>query len=195
MVLANAIRALECGWVVRLNGDGTFGLCRADVDMRGLGFCSTGGANHPACWSYIPHKGEGELMYTITFREMEKVDLLTANVEKKCELSTYFKHLLSQPTVLDFMTSIECLAGRHLIDQAQCDHQAGWRNFSINEFGKPPNICSNHLTGDLFFYSDPDIHLIFFVLAQALPRPTHRKFNILMERIAETCMTTSTSRW
>jgi hypothetical protein len=26
--LANAIRALECGWVVQLNGDGTFGFCR-----------------------------------------------------------------------------------------------------------------------------------------------------------------------
>ena len=54
--------------------------------MLELGFSSMGGANHPACWSYIPHKTEGELMYTVTFREMEKaaLALLTANVEKKC---------------------------------------------------------------------------------------------------------------
>ena len=37
-VLFNAIRALETGWVVQLNGDGTFGFCRAAVDMIGLGF-------------------------------------------------------------------------------------------------------------------------------------------------------------
>ena len=84
--LANAIRTLECGWVVQLNGDGTFGFCCTDVDMLGLGFCSMGGANHPACWSYIPHQTEGELMYTITFCEIEKaaLALLTENVEKKC---------------------------------------------------------------------------------------------------------------
>ena len=92
-------------------------------------------------------------MYTVTFREMEKaaLALLTANVEKKCEFSTYIKHLLSWPTVLRYMGSTDCLGGKLPIDQAQCDHQAGWRNFSINEFGKPPNICSNHLTSDLFF--------------------------------------------
>ena len=61
--LANAIRALESCWVMQLNGDGTFGFCRAAVDMIGLSFCSMGGANHPACWSYIPHQGEGVLMY------------------------------------------------------------------------------------------------------------------------------------
>ena len=102
-------------------------------------------------------------MYTVTFREMEKaaLALLTANVEKKCEFSTYIGHLLSQPTVLQYISSDDCLAGKLPIDQAQCDHQAGWRNFEINEFGTPHNICSNHLTGDNLFYSDPDILLIF----------------------------------
>ena len=102
-------------------------------------------------------------MYTVTFREMEKaaLALLTADVEKKCEFSTYIGHLLSQPAVLKYMSSSECLEGKLPIDQAQCDHQAGWRNYSINEFKRPPKICSNHLTGDLFFYSDPDILLIF----------------------------------
>ena len=52
--LANCIRALECGWVMQLNGDGTFGFCRNAVDMLGLGFCSMGCANHPAVWSFIP---------------------------------------------------------------------------------------------------------------------------------------------
>ena len=101
-------------------------------------------------------------MYTVTFREMEKaaLALLTADVEKKCEFSTYIGHLLSQPTVQAYVSCEEYEAGRLPIDHAQCDHQAGWRNFSIDEFGKPPNICSNHLTSDLFFYSDPNILLI-----------------------------------
>ncbi len=71
----NAIRALKTGWTVQLNGDATFGFYRAAVDMIGLGFCSMGGANHPACWSMILHQTEGELMYTVSFREMERAAL------------------------------------------------------------------------------------------------------------------------
>ncbi len=70
--LLNAIRALETGWVVQLNGDATFGFCCSAVDMIGLCFCSMGGANHSACWSYIPHQTEGELRYTVTYRDMER---------------------------------------------------------------------------------------------------------------------------
>ena len=54
--LLNAVRAIETGWIVQLNGDATFGFCRADIDMIALGFCSFGGANKPVCFSYIPHQ-------------------------------------------------------------------------------------------------------------------------------------------
>ncbi len=37
--LLNAVCAIETGWVVQLNGDATFGFCRADIDMIVLGFC------------------------------------------------------------------------------------------------------------------------------------------------------------
>ncbi len=65
--LMNAIRALKAGWVVQLNGDATFAFCRAVVDMIGLCFCSMGCANNSACWSFIPHQTEGELMYTVAY--------------------------------------------------------------------------------------------------------------------------------
>ena len=96
-------------------------------------------------------------MYTVTFREMERaaLALLTANVDKKCELSRYLKHLLCQPTVLNYMGNKEFLEGKLPIDQAQCDHQAGWRNFSLAEINKPPNICSTHLTCKLYFIGIP----------------------------------------
>ena len=48
--LMNAIRALESGWTVQLNGNATFGFCRVAVDMIGLGFCSMGAPT-------IPHVG------------------------------------------------------------------------------------------------------------------------------------------
>ena len=113
-------------------------------------------------------------MYTVTFREMEKaaLALLTANTEKQCEFSTYIGHLLSQPSVQEYLLSSEYLAGKLPIDQAQCDHQAGWRNFSLNELEKTPNICSNHLTGDILPFFRIPIYSSLFVLAQALPRPT-----------------------
>ena len=58
--LLNAVCPIETGWVLQLNGDATFGLCRADIDMIALGFCSFGGSNNPVCFSYIPHQSEGE---------------------------------------------------------------------------------------------------------------------------------------
>ena len=54
--LLNAVRAIETGWVNQLNGDATFGFCRADIDMIALGFCSFVGSNNSVCFSYIPHQ-------------------------------------------------------------------------------------------------------------------------------------------
>ena len=123
--LCNAIRAIECGWVVQLNGDGTLGFCRADVNMIGPGFFSMGDANNPACWSYVPYQTEGELMYTLTYYQMQRATLalLTVNVDKDCEFTRYLKHLSS--------------------------------NFSVTVFGKLPNICCNHLTSKLRFIPIP----------------------------------------
>jgi hypothetical protein len=88
--LMHAIGALETGWVVQLNGDATFGFCCAAVDMIGLGFCSMG-ANHHACWSYIPHQTEVEFMYTVTYCEMERaaITLFSADWDKKCDITTF----------------------------------------------------------------------------------------------------------
>ena len=57
--------------IVQLNGDATFGFCRADIDMIALGFCSFSGSNNPVCFSYIPHQSEGEKLYTKTCYEMQ----------------------------------------------------------------------------------------------------------------------------
>ncbi len=105
LFLLNAISALETGWVVQLNGNASFGFCRAAVNMIGLSFCSMGDANHPACWSYIPHQTEGELMYTGTYREMERaaIALFSANLDKKCEFTTCIKHLVTQPRVQQYV--------------------------------------------------------------------------------------------
>jgi hypothetical protein len=55
----NALHALETGWVIEINGDATFGFCRAELDMIELGFNSLGAVNHPACWSLILHQVKG----------------------------------------------------------------------------------------------------------------------------------------
>jgi hypothetical protein len=111
--------------------DELFGFCRAAVDMIGLGFCLMGGASHPACWSIFLHQSEGELMYTVSYREMERaaLTLFSANLDKTCEFTTWLKHLIAQPRVLTFVASQIFLNGRLPIDQAQCDHHAGWRFF------------------------------------------------------------------
>ena len=111
-------------------------------------------------------------MYTVTFREMERaaLSLLAANVDKKCDFTRYLKHLLAQTGVQDYLKSHFFKEGKLPIDQAQCDHQAGWRNFSLSEFGVPPNICSAHLTGKFYFIAiQIDVDTSFFVYALELP--------------------------
>ena len=96
-------------------------------------------------------------MYHVTYNEMERaaLALLTANVNKECEFTKYLKHLLAQPNVEKYMKGAKYQAGKLPIDQAQCDHQAGWSNFSLKVFEKPPNICSTHLTGKRHFITFP----------------------------------------
>jgi hypothetical protein len=148
-LLLNAVRAIETGWVVQLNGDATFGFCRADVDMIALGFCSFGGANNPVCFSYIPRQSEGEKLYTVTYFGMQKavMALLKANTEKDCEFTSCLKLLLGRPAVQQYLHSDEFSANKLPVDQAQCDQLAGWACFSREVFDRDPNVCSNHLTG------------------------------------------------
>ncbi len=82
-LLLNAVRAIETRWVVQLNGDETFGFCRADIDMIALYFCSFGGANNPVCFSCIPRQSKGEKLYTVTYFGMQKavLSLLKANTD------------------------------------------------------------------------------------------------------------------
>ena len=80
------------------------------------------------------------------------------------------------------------------IDQAQCDHHASWRNFSLSELGKDPHICSAHLTGKFYFITiriDP--HTSFYV--QALPLTTIPKLIALSILHAEKITTISMSSW
>ena len=102
--LLNAVRAIETGWVMQLNGDATFGFCCANIDIIALGFCSFGVSNNPVCFSYIQHQTEGEKLYTKTYYEIQSavVSLLKANTEKDCESSP---HLLSRCSKTDQMLS------------------------------------------------------------------------------------------
>jgi hypothetical protein len=148
-LLLNAVRAIKTGWVVQLNGNATFGFCRADIDMIALGFCSFGGANNPVCFSYIPRQSEGEKLYTVTYFGLQKavMALLKANTYKDCEFSSCLKLLLGRPAVQRYLRSDEFSANKLPVDQAQCDQLGGWACFSREVFGRDPNVCSNHLTG------------------------------------------------
>ncbi len=81
--------------VVQLNGDATFGFCRADIDMIALCFCPSGGSNNPVCFSYIQHQTEGEKLYNVKFFEVQQavIAVLKASTDKDCEFSTCVSEL------------------------------------------------------------------------------------------------------
>ena len=119
----NAVRAIETGWGTQLNGDATFGFCRANVDMICLGFNSMGSVNNPVCWSFIPHQAEGQLTYTLTFYELQKavISLLKANTAKDCPFTTCIKELLARPNVQKYIEGDLYRDGKLDIPKAQCD--------------------------------------------------------------------------
>ena len=137
-------------------------------------------------------------MYTVTFREMERaaLSLLTANVDKECDFSRYLKHLRGQVGVQEFIESdLFKIYAQLPIDQAQCDHHAGWRNFARSEFGKDPHICSAHLTGSKFYFIAIRIDRDTSVSVQALPQTTIPKLITLSSLGAEKITTISMSSW
>ncbi len=74
-------------------------------------------------------------MYTVTYREMARlasaIALFTANLNKEFDITTCLKHLIARPRVKTYTKSQGYRDCKLPIDQAQCDHKAGWRNFSL----------------------------------------------------------------
>ncbi len=79
----------------------TLGFCRSDVDMIELGFNFKGDVNNHACWSIILHQAEGELVYTLTFYELQTaaISLFHAKTDKKCAFTSFLLELHARPNV------------------------------------------------------------------------------------------------
>ncbi len=150
-MVSNALRTIECGWGIQLNGDATFGLCRTSIDMIALGFTSNsmGAVNNPWCISYIPHKTEKDLCYTTTFYHAQTatIELLNAELcdDEDCEFCSGLCMLKSR-------LNIDYKDGNIPVLKAQCDQLPGWAWFTREVFSKDPNTCA--LTGKFIFYSE-----------------------------------------
>jgi hypothetical protein len=69
--------------------------------MIELGFNSIGAVNNPACWSIIPHQGEGELVYTLTIYALQAAvfPLFRAMTYRKCAFTSFLLELQARPNV------------------------------------------------------------------------------------------------
>ena len=64
-----------------------------------------------------------------------------------CYASDAIRDLRESQRVKKFMRSDEYKAGELIVDATLCDHQGGYYNFTVEEFGIEPNTCVNHSTG------------------------------------------------
>jgi hypothetical protein len=48
------LRNMEAGWLLQLNGDATFNVCRHSIALYSFGMNSLGNVNNPVCWAIIP---------------------------------------------------------------------------------------------------------------------------------------------
>ena len=86
--------------------------------MIALGFCSFGGSNNPACFSYIPHPTEDEKLYTKTFYEVQSavMSVLKAKTDKDCKFSTYIKTLKKRQNLVIYLNGPKFAANKLLVD-------------------------------------------------------------------------------
>jgi hypothetical protein len=60
--LCNFLRNMETGWLLQVNGDASFNVCRSTVALYSFDVNSLGNVNIPVCWAIIPETESADII-------------------------------------------------------------------------------------------------------------------------------------
>ena len=160
----NVFRSMMAGWGTQLNADATFGFCRSNLDMIGLGVNSMGAHNNPLTWALIPHHGESEICYAGSYEHFQSaaialLDVVTSDCD--CEFCRTLNQIRDSPEVIRYVASEDHANGFLQITSAQCDNHQGFQNFARSVLELDPNICKNHVLGEKCIHALSELKLMY----------------------------------
>ncbi len=149
--LCNFLRNLAAGWLLQINGDGTYKVCRRGVAIYCIGVNSIPHINNPVCWAVIP-ESESKAVIQGTFRAVQTAVFMLMKQIKRCsdpacQACVCISDLMDMQFVQDFMKKPAFEAEKLEVHTALSDCSLGWTSFTLEEFDFEANMCTNHTTG------------------------------------------------
>ena len=149
--LCNVLRNMEAGWLLQLNGDATFNVCRRTVALYSFGVNSLGNVNNPICWAIIPETESAEVLKGLWKAVQDAVILIIRHFKPcadicGCEACAMVANLLACDNITEYKKRHTFAAGVLEVDQTLSDHSLGFGKFTRDTFSFDANMCRNHVT-------------------------------------------------
>ena len=149
--LCNMLRNLEAGWLLQLNGDATFNVCRRTVALYSFGVNSLGNVNNPVCWAIIPETESADVLKGLWKAVQDTVIMLMRQFKPcddicGCDACAMVANLMASRNIQEYMKRPSFEAGVLEVDQTLSDRSLGFCKFTRETFGFDPNMCRNHVS-------------------------------------------------
>ena len=149
--LCNFLRNLGAGWLLQINGDATYKVCRRGVAIYVIGVNSIPHVSNPVCFAVIPEV-ESKKICQGTWRAVQQAAFMMMKRIKTCDdagclACCCIKDLMGMTLVKDFLTTDLFEQDRFEVIATLSDQSKGWTAFTLDEFNMEPNMCVNHTTG------------------------------------------------
>jgi hypothetical protein len=149
--LSNFLRNIAAGWILQVNADATYKVCRRGVALFSIGVNSVPHVNNPVCWAITPEieskeicQGTWRVVQAALFMMLKTVKVCS---NPECPACSTLRDLLHEDNVVKFLRSEECKSDRLIVHATLSDCSLGWHATTREEFGFEPNMCNNHTTG------------------------------------------------
>ncbi len=84
LILLNIFRNIDAGWLLQLNGDASYKICRNTVALFFIGVKSLGHVKNPVCFAIIPEIESAEICAG-TYNAVKDAALLLLNSVRLCD--------------------------------------------------------------------------------------------------------------
>jgi hypothetical protein len=127
--LLNFLRNLAAGWLLQLNGDATYKVCRRGVALYSIGVNSIPHVNNPVCFAVIPEV-ESKAVIQGTFRAAQSALFMLMKRYRVCDrpgcsTCAHVKELLESDLVKQFKTKPAYTADKLELDATLSDLSLG----------------------------------------------------------------------
>ena len=132
--LCNFLRNLGAGWLLQINGDATYKVCRRGVAIYVIGVNSIPHVSNPVCFAVIPEV-ESKKICQGTWRAVQQAAFMMMKRIKTCDdagclACCCIKDLMGMTLVKDFLTTELFAQDKFEVIATLSDQSKGWTAFT-----------------------------------------------------------------